>query len=304
MDTGMKELVESTFPGIRTLKNEPMSRHTSFCIGGPADVMAFPRCEEELSALLRLCREAQTPFFIMGNGSNLLVSDKGIRGLVIKTSLLSDIRLAKDRVIEAGCGALLSKVAAFARDNALSGLEFAYGIPGSLGGAVYMNAGAYGGQMEDVVESSVFLDSCGGRHILGAQEHDFSYRRSFFSQNKGVCHVMTRLKLQSGAEAAIGQRMQALRDKRTSSQPLSMPSAGSVFKRPQGYYAGTLIEQAGLKGFAIGGAQVSEKHAGFIVNTGGATCCDVLNLIEHIKQTVLSAYGVELESEVCAVGEP
>lgn len=305
MNTGerIKTLAESAFPGMRILENEPMSRHTSFCIGGPADVMAFVRGEQELSGLLTLCRQAEVPVFLMGNGSNLLVSDKGIRGLVIKTCQMSDIRLNGEQYIEAECGALLSKVAVFAKEHGLSGLEFSYGIPGSLGGAVYMNAGAYGGQMQDVVESSDYFDCSGERHTLSAQAHAFSYRTSFFAQNKGACHIRTRLHLQSGNQTDIARRMQELKDKRVSSQPLNMPSAGSVFKRPQGYYAGTLIEQAGLKGCSVGGAQVSVKHAGFIVNTGGATCCDVLALIEHIRQTVFSASGVELEPEVCAVGE-
>ncbi len=283
------------------LPDEPMSAHTTFKIGGPADLLCVPDGEEGLRGILSVCRETETPFFLMGNGSNLLVSDLGIRGVVIKTQDgLADIIVESDAVV-CGSGVLLSRVAVAAMRHSLTGLEFAHGIPGTAGGAVFMNAGAYGGEMKDVVNETRWMDGNGKVHTLSAGEHGFGYRRSVFSANGGMI-LSTRFSLQKGDEDAIRGRMEELSRLRREKQPMEMPSAGSVFKRPEGYFAGKLIDDCGLRGHRIGGAQVSGKHCGFIVNTGGATADDVLRLIEHIQSEVQKGFGVTLECEVRRVG--
>lgn len=293
----------AALPGIELRRQEPMARHTSFHIGGPAKLMALPKTEEELEALLGITREADIVPLLMGNGSNLLVADEGLSALVIKTfEGLGEIRLEKERELVVQSGALLSKTASFALKCGLSGLEFAHGIPGTIGGGVVMNAGAYGGEMRDVVTESVYWDEQTGtiKKAVG-QTHAFSYRHSIFSDGgKHIFHV--RMRLTPDDPRAIRTRMESLSRRRRESQPLDIPSAGSVFRRPKGQFAAALIDQAGLKGVSVGGAQVSQKHAGFIVNRGEATCRDVLNLIQLVRRRVFDAFGVRLELELRVLG--
>lgn len=282
------------------LENEPMTRHTTFKIGGPADLFITPKDAKTMAELCAFCRENSVPCFVIGNGSNLLVSDKGVRGAVIRCAPQGSITV-EGTAVESPAGISLSAVCEAARENGLSGLEFAYGIPGSVGGAVYMNAGAYGGEIKDVVSSTSHLD--GGKIGGFDREHlDFGYRRSAYTE-KGLVVTRVRFELSRGDKAAIGEKMRELLERRRSKQPLEMPSAGSVFKRPEGHFAGTLIEQCGLKGRQVGGAMVSAKHAGFIVNAGGATCRDVLELVDIIKNTVAKKTGVALECEIRVAGE-
>jgi len=296
-------------PGLPLLAREPLCGHTTFRIGGPADLLAMPRSREELAGLQALAHEAGMPVSLMGGGANLLVSDKGVRGLVVKTRPgLSDIRRRGDDGqgadgIIAGAGALLSHVAAAAAVWGLGGLSFAYGIPGTVGGAIVMNAGAYGGEMSQVVDSADVLTPDGMPFSLPAGDLAFSYRRSYFTDNPGVTVTAAAFRLAPGDPASLRREMDALSQRRRASQPLEYPSGGSVFKRPAGHYAGRLIADCGLKGYRIGGAQVSEKHAGFIVNRGGATCEDVKRLIAHIQETVAAQTGVVLECELKFMGE-
>lgn len=289
-------------PGMVLLEHEPMARHTSFRIGGPARLMLRPRNGEEAALALQTARELGIEPFFMGNGSNLLVSDRGYDGFVIKAfdGMGRMERLDGDR-IWAESGVLLSRLANFALAEGLTGLEFAHGIPGSLGGAVTMNAGAYGGEMKDVVVSTDCLDRTGRRETVTGADHGFAYRRSAFSDGSRFLLGST-LRLTAGDPAAIRARMEELAARRKEKQPLEYPSAGSTFKRPEGYFAAALIEECGLKGYAVGGAQVSEKHAGFVVNRGGASCEDVLRLTGHIRETVLRETGVTLELEVRLLG--
>lgn len=275
----------------------PMSRFTSFRVGGPARRLACPKSREQLVILMGLAQECGARPFVMGNGTNLLIPDHGLDRLVIRTAgEMSDARLADETTIEADAGISLARLALFAQSQALSGLEFAHGIPGSLGGAVFMNAGAYGGEMKQVVQEVTVLKEDGIRHIP-AENCDFGYRKSAFSDGKSVI-LGAKLHLQKGDPAQIGARMAELIAKRKASQPLEYPSAGSTFKRPEGYYAGTLIQETGLKGLTVGGAQVSRKHAGFVINTGGATCADILELIGQVQQRVMEHSGVHLEPEI------
>ncbi len=277
---------------------EPLSRHTSFRIGGPAEVMAFPRTVGELSTLFRAAREAGIVPLILGAGSNVLAPDEGKRGLVICTrDCLCSIRKLEDSVICVSAGVLMSKAAVFARDQGLSGMEFAHGIPGTVGGGIYMNAGAYGGELCQIAEKTAFMRFDGEITELVTQEQGFGYRTSAFQKMDGVI-LETLFRLTPGNSEEITARMQELAAKRRASQPLEQPSAGSTFKRPQGGYAAALIESAGLKGQGVGGAQVSPKHAGFVVNTGGATEKDVLDTIEMIQARVYRASGILLEPEV------
>ena len=277
--------------------NEPLKNHTTFKVGGPADILVTPTSKEELVECLKL----DVPKFVMGNGSNLIVKDNGIRGLVIKTTKMNNITLNGD-VIEAEAGAFLGKVAMFARDNSLTGYEFASGIPGTVGGGVSMNAGAYGGEMKDVVIETLYCDLEGNTYILNNEEHEFGKRKSFFT-GKDFVVLSTKIKLNEGNKEEIVAKMEELRIARTTKQPINLPSAGSVFKRPEGFFAGKLIEDSGLKGYTIGGAQVSTLHAGFIVNIGEATARDIIDLIKHIQEVVMKNYGVTLETEVKMVGE-
>lgn len=280
----------------------PMSEHTSFAIGGPADIFLEAPTEEALANLVTACRRWEIPTFVLGNGSNLLVSDDGIEGAVLHISGgLSDIALDGACDIICGAGAKLSRLCSFALDHSLTGLEFAWGIPGSAGGAAFMNAGAYDSEMKKALISCRHIGPDGTVGQRVGEEMDLSYRHSAYADSGEIITAL-RLRLQPGDPAAIRAKMDDLMDRRKSKQPLEYPSAGSVFKRPAGHYAGTLIEQCGLKGCTVGGAQVSEKHAGFIVNVGGATCSDVRRLIAHIQEQVFLQTSIELQTEIKVVG--
>lgn len=288
------------FPNL--LFDEPMKNHTSFKVGGKADIFFEPGNVRELIEFIKYVKENNIPYLIMGNGTNMLVSDDGIRGAVIKLGdKISSIEVVDDCII-AQCGAKLSEVAKIAAENSLAGFEFASGIPGSIGGAVAMNAGAYGKEMKDVVEEVEVLDSNMEYRILKNKEMEFGYRKSAVEKHNYII-LSAKLKLMKGIKSEIEALMQDYDERRRSKQPLDLPSAGSVFKRPEGYYAGKLIEEAGLRGKTIGGAQVSEKHCGFIVNKGNATAADVYELIKYIQKTVYERFGVKLETEVKLIGK-
>ncbi len=289
--------LRAAFPAVGLLENEPLARHTSFRIGGPAPLMLLPASAEELAALCVFLADKGIHPFVLGNGTNLLFSDAGIDRVVVKTCPNAGGIAVSGSRITAEAGASLARAASAALDAGLTGLEFAHGIPGSVGGGVVMNAGAYGGELKDVVAETEYLDERMTPRTLRGAEHGFSYRHSFLSDAEGVV-LRCVFSLAPGDPAAISARMRELAEKRRASQPLDLPSAGSTFKRPAGGFAAALIDEAGLKGFSVGGAQVSPKHAGFVVNTGGATCDDVLRLMEHIQNTVLSRSGIELEPEV------
>lgn len=281
---------------------EPMSKHTTFRIGGPADFYLCPHSTKEVQQTVQICKEENLPYFILGNGSNLLVSDKGYRGVIIQLwKNFSDISV-KDCCITAKAGALLSKVAAEALEEGLTGMEFASGIPGTIGGAVFMNAGAYGGEMKDIIKEVKVLDDQGEIRVLSNEEMKLGYRTSIVKE-KGYTVLSAVLQLKKGDVSVIRETMEDLKNRRTSKQPLDMPSAGSTFKRPEGYFAGKLIMDSGLRGFSMGGAQVSEKHCGFVVNKGGATAEDVTALIREVQRRVKEKFGVELETEVRFLGE-
>lgn len=295
MENALAYELECTFPNLTVRENEPMAKHSSFRIGGPADVFVEPAFDMELGALRRFLRDKGIEPVIIGNGTNLLVHDEGIRGVVIHMgSDFGSIR-QKGTVLYAEAGVTLAKLAVYARDHGLAGLEFAHGIPGSLGGAVMMNAGAYGGEMKDVVASVRYMNEFG--NIGETEELGFGYRKSRFAGTKDLI-LSAVLRLTEDDPAAIGARMTELWEKRSASQPLEKPSAGSTFKRPWKGYAAAMIEEAGLKGLTVGGAQVSEKHAGFIINTGSATFADVSALMEQVKKAVYAKFQVELEPEV------
>ena len=280
---------------------EPMSRHTTFRVGGPADVLVKPDYKT-LPDIIRLCRKYGETYYVVGNGSNLLVGDKGIRGVVIEMVTEGQkLTITGDRVI-AGAGMLLSRVANFAADHELTGMEFASGIPGSIGGAVVMNAGAYGGEMKDIIESVRVLDAAGCEKVLELKELELGYRKSCILKNNYVVMEVA-LKLSQGDPGAIRDRMRELNEHRRTKQPLEYPSAGSTFKRPEGYFAGKLIMDAGLRGYRLGGAQVSEKHCGFVINRDSATAEDIYQLIGHVSAEVERQFGVKLEPEVKMVGE-
>ena len=293
----LKKRLEEGCPGLELREDEPMSRHTTFRIGGPAALMALPRTVGEAKAAVKAARALEVEPFFLGNGSNLLAADGGYPGFVVKLAGDFDQIREVNRGLEAGSAVLLSRLSNALLGRGLTGLEFAGGIPGSVGGAVTMNAGAYGGEMAQVLESVTFLDEAGEVRPLPASECGFGYRKSIFSDRK--CLILkARFHLEQGGPAAIKARMEELAAKRREKQPLEYPSAGSMFKRPPGHFAAALIDQCGLKGLAVGGAQVSEKHAGFVVNRGGATCADVLELVRQVKEEVLRQTGVELEMEV------
>ncbi|MDR2898759.1 MAG: UDP-N-acetylmuramate dehydrogenase [Clostridiales bacterium] len=281
----------------------PMKEHTTFKIGGPADAMFFPENENDIWNCVKICEANKIKHFIMGNGSNLLVSDEGIRGLVIRISKNMDkVELVRDSTIYAGAGISLAKLAAFAYENELSGLEFASGIPGTLGGGVTMNAGAYDGEMKDVVSGVNAVDTNGKKYTFNNSQMKFNYRTSAI-QGSGLIVTGAEIKLIKGDKTDIANKMADLNNRRKDKQPLELPSGGSTFKRPEGYYAAKLIEEAGLKGYAIGGACVSSKHAGFIVNTGNACCEDVRKLIDHVRNVVYEKHGILLETEVKMAGD-
>ncbi|NLO21695.1 MAG: UDP-N-acetylmuramate dehydrogenase [Syntrophomonadaceae bacterium] len=282
--------------------NADMKQHTSFKIGGPADILVLPACITDLVKILEFCREKPFPYVLLGQGSNVLVRDKGIRGMVIKLGdALKQFSISGGEIY-AEAGISLSKLAREAAEHSLSGLEFAEGIPGSLGGALAMNAGAYQGEMKDVVHQVIGLDGAGNYKMFNKVESQFGYRSSIF-QDGAYIVVAARLHLKPGQRDQILSTMQNLAQQRQEKQPLEYPSAGSTFRRPPGFYVGPLIEGLGLKGFSIGGAQVSIKHAGFIINKGQASAQDVIDLIRHIQQLVREQHGVELKPEIKILGE-
>lgn len=283
------------------LTEEPMRRHTSFQIGGPAEIFVQPATGDEVRQAICLAKEEQIPFFVVGNGSNLLVSDDGFRGMIVQIGRNLQEISVEDNVIYAQAGALLSRVARTALEHGLTGMEFAAGIPGSLGGAVAMNAGAYGGEMKDILTDAEVLTPDGEIKILSLEELDLSYRHSCIFE-KDYIVLSVHLQLEQGDTTVIRNRMDELARARREKQPLEYPSAGSTFKRPEGYFAGALIQDAGLKGYTVGGAQVSEKHSGFVVNRGGATAEEVLFLIKQVQKKVKSRFGVTMEPEVRMVG--
>ena len=281
--------------------NEPMSAHTTFKIGGAADILITVGNLSELQTVISACKDCSMPYMILGNGSNLLVSDKGIEGAVI--ALDGDFKeiSVESETVTAGAGAKLSRLCTVAMEHSLSGLEFAYGIPGTVGGAMYMNAGAYGGEMKDVALSVTALSPDGSVREVPAAEMALGYRTSVFKTNGDII-LFAKYNLHTGDKSAIKAQMEDIMGRRKSKQPLEYPSAGSVFKRPEGAFAGTLIEQCGLKGKTVGGAQVSEKHAGFIINVGGATCDDVMELVKVVQDTVKAETGYILEREIIRTG--
>ena len=297
-----RQRLAAALPGLELRDNEPMYRHTTFRVGGPVTLMALPRSVEELSTAVSLAREAGIEPFFLGRGSNLLVADRGAEAFLVKLAGgLDRLELLGENSLYVGAGVTLAQAAVFALEHALTGLEFAHGIPGTLGGGVFMNAGAYDGELSQVISWADVLDETGRRFRLEGPDLELGYRTSVFSRKPWVV-TGARLDLTPGDPAAIRARMEDLSHRRRSKQPLEFPSAGSTFKRPAGHFAGALIQEAGLKGVRIGGAQVSEKHAGFVVNTGGATSDDILSLIRLVRDTVLEKTGVLLEPEVRMLG--
>lgn len=284
-------------PGMTVLTEEPLSKYTSFRIGGPARRMAFPATPEEMVVLCGYAEEQGLQPLVIGNGTNMLIADEGLDRLVISTRKMEAIEEVSEGVLCAGAGVSLARLATMACEKSWDGLAFAHGIPGSVGGAVAMNAGAYGGEMKDVVSRVAVLFPDGVRYF-NKEEMDFSYRHSLLSEHPEAIVLYAEFTLAAGEREAIRAAMQELMAKRKEKQPLEYPSGGSFFKRPAGNFAGALIEQAGLKGFTVGGAQVSEKHAGFVINVGGATCADVLALMAEVMRRVEEAFGVVLEPEV------
>ena len=294
----LRALIFDRLPCYKIKENEPLAKHTSFRIGGPAELMVFPSNRDELQTALRCAAEAGEKPRILGAGTNILAPDEGVRGLVVcLRDTFMGLTLLDDTHIEAMSGMTLAKTAMFAARNGLSGLEFAHGIPGTVGGAIYMNAGAYGGEIRDVAIETEFMRLDGTVERVSGQAQGFGYRTSAFQGREGVI-VSAVFALKPGNEMEIREKIYELNQRRRDSQPLELPSAGSTFKRPKEGYAAALIDQAGLKGFTVGGAQVSEKHAGFVVNRGGATAADVLRLIDAVRERVLQASGIELEPEV------
>lgn len=297
--TELDKQIADYLPDLRVERDEPMSRHTSFRIGGPARRMAFPERGEQLVLLLGFAEECGARPLVIGNGTNLLAPDGGLDRMVIDTSAMARMELGTEPcTITAEAGVSLARLADFACKQGLTGLEFAHGIPGTLGGAVCMNAGAYDGEMKQVVRSVTLLFPEEGVKTLSGEEMDFGYRHSLLSDRPDGVVLSAVLRLAEGDETEIREKMRSLMARRKASQPLEYPSAGSTFKRPTGYFAGTLIDQCGLKGLTVGGAQVSEKHAGFVINTGGATCADVEELIRQVQARVWAEKGVRLEPEV------
>lgn len=282
-------------------EKEPMRKHTSFRVGGEADWFVVPENAEELKNVLRECRRTGVSWYVVGNGSNLLVSDEGFRGVIISTEGLNKLKV-EGETVAAGAGVLLSRLANAAWKHSLTGLEFAAGIPGSVGGAAVMNAGAYGSEMKEVLQAVTVLDKAGELRRLANEELELGYRTSrLMRENLLVTEAVFRL--EEGQKEQIRSRMEELAAKRKEKQPLEFASAGSTFKRPEGYFAGRLIEEAGLKGFSVGEAQVSEKHAGFVINRGGATASDIYTLCQEVTRRVKEHSGITLEMEVKLLGE-
>jgi UDP-N-acetylmuramate dehydrogenase len=302
----MRQSIYNELSGIITDEQikleEPMKNHTTFRIGGPAEIFVTPGSIGEVRDIIAVCRKQAVPYYVMGNGSNLLVSDRGYEGVIIQIfKEMNEIRIEGDTVA-AQAGALLSAIANRALEEGLAGFEFASGIPGTLGGACIMNAGAYGGEMKDVVREVTLLTPEGEIRDVPGEQMEFGYRTSMAART-GAVILAARIRLRRGDQEAIRARMEELREKRVSKQPLEYPSAGSTFKRPEGYFAGKLIQDAGLRGFTVGKAQVSEKHCGFVVNKGQATAADVAELMRRVSDKVEEQFGVRLEPEVKRLGE-
>lgn len=294
--------LSAILPAETLIEDAPLSAYTTFHIGGPADVLIKPRNSRELRETVVACRDHKIPMYVMGNGSNILVRDGGFRGaVVVLGTAMSSVKVAGN-VVQAMAGAKLSMVARAVAENRLSGMEFVYGIPGTVGGAVYMNAGAYQGEMKDIVSRVTLMDHNGLTKSFSSAQMEFGYRASRLHHTDEII-VEAEFLLRRGNMAQIKAQMEEYSASRREKQPIDIPSAGSMFKRPQGHYAAALIDQAGLKGLTVGGAQVSEKHAGFIVNLGSATAADVLTLIRKVQEEVLQATGVQLEPEVRIIGE-
>lgn len=284
--------------GISYIENEPMALHTTFKIGGPARLAVFPKNENEISDVIKKCKEENVRYMVVGNGSNLLVADEGIDAVVILLGKeFGEVKLIDDTTIFAEAGAPLMKVCRFALENGLSGLEFAYGIPGSCGGGAFMNAGAYGGELGDVMFRCDHIDKDGNKGSLQGDDLKLAYRHSAYYEN-GCVITGAYFKMQKADKEEIKAKMADYMSRRRDKQPLEYPSAGSTFKRPEGNFAGALIEQCGLKGTSVGGAEISTKHAGFVINKGGATCKDVLDLCKKVADTVKAEKGIDLEMEV------
>lgn len=302
MNHNFKEELYTIIEKARVMEAEPMKAHTTFRVGGPADYFVVPKNAEEVAGVIRLCKEYDVPYFVEGNGSNLLVGDKGIRGVVLQIFKSMSNICVEGEQITAQAGASLAQIANAALAESLAGFEFAAGIPGTLGGAVVMNAGAYGGEMKDVLASvKVLTEECEVLE-LAADELELGYRTSIIPK-KNYIVLEARILLKKGNQEEIKGYMDELRKKRIEKQPLEYPSAGSTFKRPEGYFAGKLIQDAGLKGFTVGGAQVSEKHSGFVINKGNATAADIMSLMEQVTELVKKDSGITLEPEVKRVGE-
>lgn len=284
------------------VENESMAKHTTFKIGGNADMFISIKSVGELQSLVKLANETKTPFTVIGNGSNILCGDKGVRGLVIEVGTGLNACSVCENTIYAQAGILLSKLSAIALAEELTGLEEVSGIPGTLGGAIFMNAGAYGGEIKTAVKNVTYVDNKGDIHTVSKNECNFGYRQSIFTDGDKYI-VSAELELKNGDKDTIYERMADYTKRRREKQPLAYPSAGSTFKRPEGYFAGALIEQSGLKGYRSGGAMVSDLHAGFVINCGGASYSDVMNVIRHVQKTVYDKFGVELEPEVRILGE-
>lgn len=302
----MNEAVKQKFCQVlgkeQVLFEEPMKSHTTFRIGGPAEVFIIPKSIKQVQMAVKICQEEQIPYFILGNGSNLLVSDRGYRGVIIQMDRNMGEIQVEGTEIQAAAGALLSSIAVAARRESLTGFEFAGGIPGTLGGAVVMNAGAYGGEIKDVLKEVTVMDGDGKIFTLPASELEMGYRTSII-KTAGYLVLSARITLSRGKEEDIKARTRELSEMRTQKQPLDYPSAGSTFKRPEGYFAGKLIMDSGLRGYSVGGAMVSEKHCGFVINKGNATAEDVVSLMKHVTEVVQEKYGVTLEPEVKFLGE-
>lgn len=301
MNQQFYDKVRRLIPELEIKINEPLKNHTTFRIGGPAEYFVCPD-EEQLQILLRLTAEEDIPVTLIGNGSNLLVGDNGIKGLVIEIGKNMSGVSIRGKYMTIKAGTLLSKAANEAANAGLGGMEFAAGIPGSIGGAVVMNAGAYGGEIKDIIVSAEVITPEGNKLTLKAEDLDLSYRHSCII-DKGYIVTAATFKLKKKPQEEIRELMAELRDKRVDKQPLEFPSAGSTFKRPEGYFAGKLIQDAGLRGYTVGGAQVSEKHCGFVINKGGATASDIMQLIKDVQAKVMEDAGVYLETEVKLLGE-
>lgn len=302
MNVALYEYLTEVLGRENVLKQEPMSRHTTFQVGGEAECFVKIQEKSQLITIMDYLRKTEQPYFILGNGSNILVSDKGYEGVILDLSAgLKNIEI-KDKRVTAEAGALLSSVAARAYEAGLTGFEFAAGIPGTIGGAIVMNAGAYDGEMKQVVESVTVLDEHGEIMVLDNETMEFGYRNSII-KNRPFIVMEAVLLLKEGEKELIRSRMEELNKKRREKQPLNYPSAGSTFKRPEGYFAGKLIMDAGLRGFRIGGARVSEKHCGFVINEGNATATDVADVIYEVTERVRDKFGVTLETEIIKLGE-